>query len=496
MPKTADGKISDTLMRRLQLQNGLRRLADEPLGVESWQSTAKQLADLLKQGIPFPWLIDIVNQSQHLQLTASLLSHLLISADDADLVEQVADYIGSPSIPDAARAEFLKVLFYYGYDLSDLSDELFDDPALMVQASVDSMLKQLEQEPDAVGYILEELQHLSPEDKLLYVGDLVTAKDGRCLSLLYHLALSDNKQIAHAAIRGLAALRNGRALGALQCLQLELSDDSLRDLLAREERRLKFLALEPENLTTSAPVRLEHTLVGPPDLNDQQAVWLIGSEDGSRVVVQIIIDLQEGVVDAYGVGSLSQEAYQQFLDDTRKRHSLLSGANNYALSLLQNALYISRAAETPLPEAYYYWLRRLQLGLEPISYIPEEIGDCRDLGLEAVIQMPIVRHWAIEHPLVTKLAAGLEQNLNNRTAFSHRLHDCFEQLAGKLVNPAKQRWVLRLQYAADFYLRSNDQEVAASLAHALHDLQISDTCLDITFFQALFLQSLLQAFGS
>ncbi len=495
MPKRMYGKISDTFMRRLQLQNGLCRLADDSLEVEAWQAIAKHLAGLLDQGIPFPWLIDIVKQSQHTQLTSSLLAHLFISADNVNLADQLAEYIASPSLPDVARAEFLKVLFYYGYDMSELSADFFDDPTLMLQASVDTMLKQLESEPDAVGYILEEIQHLPEADKLQYVEDLIRAKDTRCLSLLYHLAFSDNKQIAFAAIKGLAVLRNGRALSALQRLQSELTDGSLQNLIAREERRLTFMALQPEPSTAPFSVMLTDSLIAPPEADGQQAVWLIGSEGKHHVVVQIVTDLSEGIIDAYGVGSLSSQAYQQFLADAEERHALITGANDYALSLLQNALAINRARDIPMPEACHYWFRRLRLALEPSEYLPEVTSLRHQYSLEAVIQMPIVRQWAIENPLVTKLSRELERNLADKTAFSQKLQECFEQLADKLVDPLKHIWVYRLRYAADYFRHSDDWEVAGALAQAAYDLEKYDTCLNNEFFQALFLQSMLQSFS-
>ena len=135
---------------------------------------------------------------------APIICYALEFADDYCVVEPLLEILTMPSVCDKVKARVLAVLSHYGIDAGELPLEMImKDFDKMASESLTDMLRDIEEDPFLITYILDDLEEFSLEMKLAYIKDLGNQKDERAIMLLQIIASIDD----------LSSLRGCKSIG-------------------------------------------------------------------------------------------------------------------------------------------------------------------------------------------------------------------------------------------------------------------------------------------
>ena len=401
---------------------------------------------------------------------------LLMKLDSTDVVDAIMPFLYNQKVSDTSKADLLRVLSFHGWEVQDfLTPSIFQDVQKLAIDSMEELLCDLSRDPDVLGNILEEFAEFSPEMQLAYIQDWALLKDPRVVPIFSALGHSDDEVIAAEAIRGLGGLPTAQSLAALIDILVSLDQTFLRDLALREERRLRFKGIVPEDPEPRALGDFFSVMVTGLDGNGCRIVWLarfLEGSQGSLMAASFLVSAEDGLKDCYGSTRLSQEDAESLLETLRSRYSVIDDDISYATAILEDGLFTNKGSISPLPPQWYFWQQILHpVRLVPRPFTPAAVGPDPDLSptaLAELLQTKELSDWYEEDPVVYDAAEELTRiRKRYKTAWprSRATEDLLTRLVTHLYQPRLDQVIRRLDLTADFLARRGKPTCASALGH-------------------------------
>lgn len=459
-------KIDYQLLARRKVTDSLLLLADPQTSRREKEAALRRLVRLGRYTVPVcidhlarrPGSLDVV------------IAQVFRALDDPSCLEELAPIMLDSRIPDETKAALLPVFQHYGVDMEAMPwQDLFQDAGRVARRELLRLLDLAAADQNITQQILDELDRMPPDGKLVYTRYLAESRSVHAVPFLAALAWNEDAEIALSAVDGLASIPALSAQRELQALAVELPpggrvhEAAVRALAARGEGWPVTSSSQPE-------VRLDQAAVSAVDGAGNRAIWLAYGEPGhSRRPwrgLYLLVHDENGISLCFGTAATRRSTFRQMVRQLRQDTAVLVDDGEYAAALVQDALWRNRRSGNPVPVSFHYWRRMLGLvPFKPYPYTPrfsrreraeaqEEIGAAQTRRL---LEYHEFADWFLVEPAVYDWA----DRIASRGAPADTVR--------ALLTPSVVRWRRRLALMADFYRRAGKRErFKLALATWLH----------------------------
>ena len=474
-------KVDYRLLYKKQIIDQLESLKGKEQTIWQMDESMKRIFRLGEQVIP----VCLSKLRENDTELAPIICYALEFADDYCVVEPLLEILTMPSVCDKVKARVLAVLSHYGIDAGELPLEMImKDFDKMASESLTDMLRDIEEDPFLITYILDDLEEFSLEMKLAYIKDLGNQKDERAIMLLQIIASIDDPPVAYEAVRALGKIKSGKALYALYKLGNKPLTDEIKKLIQREMQRLKFSGISIELFEPWKKLeKPSKVFVSSIDGLGSRALWMAWKNPfKSRKLsfVNLLINVDTGIRDCWGVSHITPRELNSSVKDFSKTTVVLKCDLDYALTLLGDALYINQIKDTPIPYQFYFW----QYILEQNCYIKRERynPNFSDYDLELIkndeeylkdtfdlLNYNVFSDWFVAEPRVYDYA---EENKSKRgftikTMTHKRVEKLFSSFTSELIESNKDMIKRMLVLSADFLEKNQQTDMVKTTLCAL-----------------------------
>lgn len=278
-------------------------------------------------------------------------------------------------LEEEGKAAFLAALEGYGVDVTA-------PPFATLFAEIGGPLrltlpKLLDKGEEGLINFVEDFLFAGPELRLAIIRELPYVPDPRVVSVLEILLKIDDPAIAGEAVGALGRIREPAAVALLQSLQ-ESPDSAIRDLAAKNLRRLSFLGLETGAVKRAPALPLPYyaACASPLDGAGFRTLWLCRWIHEQRLASFFMqVHDTRGITAAWGSSRLDVFACAKQWEDFKLEEGAVTIAPEYALILANDAVYRCREQGQLLPPEYYVLGGAFQDGIRvPSPYIPDFSG--------------------------------------------------------------------------------------------------------------------------
>lgn len=474
-------KVDYRLLYKKQIVDYLESLKDKEQTICQMDESMKRLFHIGEQVVP----VCISKLRENDEELAPVVCYALEFANDYSVVDPLMDILIMPSVCDKVKARILAVLSHYGIDAGELPLEIImNDFDKIASDSLTDMLKDIENDPFLIPYILDDLDEFSLEMKLAYIKDLGDQKDERSIPLLQIIASIDDPPVAYEAIKALGKIKSGKALYILYKLAKKALNEDIQKLAYREVQRLKFNGFSMEFFEPWEKLQKpSKVFVSSIDGMGSRALWMAWKNPfKSRKLsfVNLLINTDTGVRDCWGVSHISTREFNSSVKDFSKTTVVTKSNLDYALALIGDALFFNYTRDIPIPYQFYFWKHLLEqncyLKCEP--YCPEFSGyDLESIEKDEdyfkntfdLFNYSFFSDWFVAEPRVYDYA---EENRSKRGYVIKKMtHQKAEKLFSKftqeIVEPNVDMIKRMLKLSADFLDKAGQTEVAKTTLCAL-----------------------------
>jgi hypothetical protein len=295
--------------------------------------------------------------------------------DDIWLDQLIQITLRRRDLGEDGKAAFLAALEGYGVDVTS-------PPFAALLAEVGGPLqltlpKLLDKGEEGQICFMEDFLFAAPELRRAMVRELPYVPDPRVLSIIEVLLRIDDPEIAAEVLAALGKIREPGAVNLLQVVR-DNSAHPLRELASKSLRRLSFLGMETFAPSPSQPLPLPYyaTCASPFDGAGFRTLWLCrwGTE-GRLASLFVQIHQTRGLTAAWG--SSRQELFDcaKQLEEIRLEEGALAITPDYALQLINDAIYRSGKQGAFLPAEFYVLAGMFQGGeIAAAQYEPDFTG--------------------------------------------------------------------------------------------------------------------------
>ncbi|OGT98163.1 MAG: hypothetical protein A2079_02155 [Geobacteraceae bacterium GWC2_48_7] len=304
------------------------------------------------------------------------------------------------------------------------------------------------------------------------------------VAMLGILLTFEREKVVSEVIRTLGRIKNGYALTVL----LDAVDRHPADisaLIKRSIRRLSFLGIsEKMELPHSFPSSLPfyQVLVGPIDIYGSRSLWFSWKlEDESFGSLLLLSGENDGIINALSYRLKDEAEYNVVLGDVAAAEMLMPVDPGYALALLRDSLFQSRAQGFFLPPDFYVDRRLFTHdSLHPEAYLPRFKVEYLDGIVEKIpafiaagselLDSPALEGWLLSEPAVYDAAEQLEKLAATEDGITESMLEAELALfCSQLIIPRRGELIKRLLLTADYMqqIDSNDSLIQQTLATAL-----------------------------
>ncbi|GAB7025203.1 HEAT repeat domain-containing protein [Geotalea toluenoxydans] len=269
-----------------------------------------------------------------------------------------------------AKAAILAALEGYGVDVSHPPfSYLFAGIANSASISVPEVLDRGE---EGLISFMEEFLLYPQEIRLMVIGRLPEVGNPKVVDLLQILLRLDDGGVTPATLAALGRIRE-KASAELLRKYLSQAAEPLAGIAARNLRRLSFLGVDAGNLSeqdTSLPFHI--CCAGPPDGDGYRTLFFSRTSGGDTFAI-LCLQIHEliGIVGARGSASVAGSELEEELTELHGEEEVVPVEADYALCLMQDALYRNRETGTELPAEFYVRSGMFSRGqLVPTIYEP------------------------------------------------------------------------------------------------------------------------------
>jgi hypothetical protein len=224
---------------------------------------------------------------------------------------------------------------------------------------------------------VEDFLFAMPEMRLEIIRELPYVRDPRVVSVLEVLLRIDDAAIVGEAVGALGKIRMPAAVALLHDLK-ESPDNAIRELAAKNLRRLAFLGMETmavEQLPDH-PLPYYAACVSPLDGAGFRTLWLCRWMAGGRLA-SLFMQIHEtrGITAAWGNSQLDVHKCAKQWEQFRLEDGAVTIAPEYAHKLAMDAVYRCGEQGQFLPPEFYVLWGIYQDGMKvPLPYTPDFSG--------------------------------------------------------------------------------------------------------------------------
>jgi hypothetical protein len=239
----------------------------------------------------------------------------------------------------------------------------------------ESLPRLLDKGEEGLVCCVEELLLCTAEQRAALIEELPRVTHPLIVELLEILALIDDKDSAAASIKALGRIRDGEAAAALGRIAGIIDSAETEELLARSSRRLSFMGIAPTLPTPppTPPLPVYAAYASPFDGTGNRSCCVARWHgDQTLAVAHIHLHEKRGVLAAWCEAGLPVAEFQQRLEELVHEEGVVEVPLEYAMLLVNDAIYRNREAQTFLPAELYVRRGILTSGcFTPLLYEPE-----------------------------------------------------------------------------------------------------------------------------
>lgn len=424
------------------------------------------------------------------------LTFLAAYLDDERIVEPLSKLLFHPKRSRAYKAQILQALERLGVDVNNRFYQAVFRRREAMRLNLVELRRRLAVRPEAAVQFLYDVFYATTEQRLATMRLLIEDRDVGSLSLAGLLAEVSEDAVSKQVVAALARTRSPESAGALAAMARYAAWPRLVAEAGRGVRRLQFSGVALPELPVPRPEAVR-AWAGRVEGNGTQMVWLaaLRDEKDSADTVCFLVHETRGLIDCFGEvrASLSQfvsGSVQEGDDDGGRQVSL-----DYAVQLVENALYLSYAQGLPLPPEYPFRIRCLNLApvhprRRPLTQ-PVALGQSPDWkGLCELFDEPVLDDWLINEPAFFQLvSAFFERGKFERPEMDQLVADVFREFVQPELPLMRQRLALNAVWVREW---KGDESIALRLETAAATLD-GDSAAQNPFVQHFILRSVREA---
>lgn len=456
-----------------------------PFSLDIIEKGAKRLADLGDGAVPFvlrylekerdpaavkkvAYLIELLNDHAY----AAMLHTLLVNNKYQSISKKV-------------NVELLATLKSYDeFSFQEYFSHLFGGSEKTYLLWIKRVLEDFDSREYRTISLLEEFLNGGSKKTGLIKRVRVLFKE-EALPFLAILADSDHQEVSSIALRELGTIRHEKSIGALKNI---VSTSWQKEVILGAEkalRRLSFSGMDINNvsppLTPLPDLSQSKTFISPIDGMGNINICIGVKSKGKRMeTLCLVINDEVGILDVYGSKKMKENDFQTMAEEISEETVFVEGKVDYAIALLNHALYQNSTKEIYFPPEFHYRKALLKGRLNPEVYLPQfqfsqlkkikknktllnrsaELLDSEDFS-QWIISIPGTFDYAEK---IKALQQGSDKLFEMK---EKRLIDDFCQ---EILSPMKAVLRRRLFLMADFLIRTNrcEELTLLTLATALN----------------------------
>lgn len=472
--KEKAAKVDYRLLYKKQILDYLESLKNKEQSIWQMDEAMKRLFRISEQVVP----ICLSKLKENDEELAPVICYALEFANDYSVVEPLLDILIMPDVSDRIKARILAVLTHYGIDAGELPlDIIMNDFDKMASDSLVEMLEDIDYDPFLIPYILEDLDEFTIEMKLAYIMDLAAQKDERAILFLEILASIDEPLVANEAIKALGQIKSGKALYVLHKLQNKTLDENVQKLAYRESQRLKFNGITMEVFEPWEKLKLPTKVyISSTDGLGSRVLWLAWKNPfKSRKLsfVNLLMGVDIGIKDCWGVSNITAKEFNSSIKDFSKNMFVTECDLEYAILLINDALFLNEAKGNSIPYQFYFWKNILEQHsvIKRRPYNPK----FADYNLELIktdeecfkrtfdlFNSNFFNDWFIANPRVYDFAQEnkSKKGYHLKKMTYQKMENLLSRFSEELIEPIEDKIKRMLQLAADFLDKVGETKLA------------------------------------
>ncbi|KYO67982.1 hypothetical protein [Thermovenabulum gondwanense] len=491
MPKKnceISSKVDYSLLVKKQIIEFLEGLKGKDYTVKELNRSMKKLFKMGKMVVPV-CLSKLKESDEEL---APIICYALEYANDYALVSPLMDILIMPGVSDKVKTRILSVLAHYGVDATELPLEyILKDYNRITRVSMMEMLEDINRDYFLIPYILEDLQDFPLESKLNYIYDIGCYRMEKSIPLLEVLAKVDETPVAEEAVKAISKTKTGKALFVLNRLLSQVKDEKVKKIIEREILRLKFSGICES--TFERPFKIQQPykiLLTAIDGLGSRALWMVWKHPLLKrkyCSVSFLINISSGIKDCWSVSRLSLKEFKESSKDLSRTTVIAEIDGNYAIKLLEDAIWQNNKSGNPLPYQYYFWQGVIEDSLSteiaPTPYIPGfNEYDLSEIKLNhnyliknfELLNYPLFEDWFFSEPRVYDFA---EEYKSKKGFFLKKLtlektEKLFFQFTEEIILPRLDILKRMLELSADFLRLLDEKELVKVVLSAILHLDM------------------------
>lgn len=412
--------------------------------------------------------------------------------DDPELIDPLIDILIDPSVREEIKLRILSILGNYGVDTSDpefaeILESAFEDLEGVMHRSTMEMLDSIQQDDEAIAFLLEDFQEFPPEAQIEMVRQFGDTKDERAVKILEIFAEVDDKDVAQEAIRYLGKIESPQAYTALEQIIADSNDAEITKVAEKSMRILQLANVKPipteERISELGDIY--KVIMSFIDGKGSRIVWIARWTENSKLeTINLMLNTGVGIKDCYGVSNMSKREFDKMIRTMRSEVDGVELDYNYALKLIKDAIYQNRESTSAIPIEFTLWKRVLKGDdISPERYVPDwsnfvdninKLKSDEDILEEAyhLHDLEDFSSWFDQSPKTYDYWDELEELINKYRGktLDRKIDVLLKRYAAEVFEPQRDFIKRNLELTADFLFHQPDRndEAEVALVAALH----------------------------
>lgn len=484
--KEGASKVDYRLLYKKQILDYLESLKSKEQSIWQMDEAMRRLFRISDQVVP----VCLSKLRENDEQLAPVICYALEYANDFSVVEPLMDILIMQEVSDKIKARILTVLTHYGIDAGELPlDMIMNDFDKMASDSMEEMLADIYRDPFLIPYLLDDLEEFNLEMKLAYIMDLAALKDERAILFLEILASIDEPPVAAEAIKALGQISSGKALYVLEKLKSRVSDENNKKLIHRESQRLKFKGVTMEVFKPWEKLKQPTKIyISSIDGLGSRVLWIAWKnpfKNRKLCFMNLLIGVDAGIKDCWGASNITAREFNSSIRDFSKTMFVTKCDLEYAILLINDALFVNKTNTSPTPYQFYFWKNLLEQHsvIKQQQYEPSFADYDLDMikkDLECLkntfdlYDSGFFNDWFIAHPRVYDFA---EENKSKR-AYSikkmtyQKMENLFAKFSEELIEPNEDKIRRMLLLSADLLDKVDEKSLVKTVLSAYYNMDI------------------------
>ncbi|ACB85909.1 hypothetical protein [Natranaerobius thermophilus] len=471
-----NNKVDYTFMYRHEVDKLIEKLLKQEHDMEELQAVAKRMHKMEEH--VYRVISERFRKAEAQE--ANVLSQVLMMMENKqELGDNLFGMLFDPQIPDRNKNYLLKVMDFLGFRPEVFSyNEVFNDPERAIREARQTLIRQIGENSQIIPQVLSEMIELSPATQDTLMEDLAREEDTELVPFLESIAYLDERDLALKAVKILGEQETPEGKAALRQLGNDMDRQFLHQEIHREINRLTMKGIEDlidyRSFFDKELAKLGEFYEGAVSQIDGHGNRIVtfarrwGKSGQGVVVVNFMLNLDEGVRDCWGYHKMSIEEYRGLIKEYREDGTIMSIDSDYARSIFCDALYANHIKGNQRPPEFAFWRHFMTPEwLKEESYTPYLEDDIvkevlagskspREKDLWQLHNQSEFQEWFLHHPYIYELMDDfiLRQKEKDGTfvpiATQEGVETIYSKIIEELIAPNLEYYKKALLMAADF----------------------------------------------